>query len=230
MVLGALGGEAFPKKCINTKGEGSLAKASTAGERVAILILAPIPTPTMSTTTITITTAWAWAWAWAVATVARVAAATMATLDMNGVALIMGTLPRLHLANHFAGLRSGGHLFAVHTADPPATHESHLSEVLIEDLAIPQDVMGVVWVDTAIEATDLRIAQRTVSNTSETGGPVNPLTPTALAMIGGVGAGGLAVYQGLGIAIKLTALGATIITTMSFSPLVEAFLKYSRKS
>jgi hypothetical protein len=228
MVLEALSGEAFPKKCINTKGEGSLARAGTAEERVAILILAPITTPTMSTTTTTITMAWAWAWA--VATVARVAAATMAILDMIGVALVMGTLPRHHLANHLADLRSGGHLLVVHTADPPLTHQSHLSEVLIEDLVIPQDAMGVVWVDTAIEATDLRIEQRTVSSTSETGGPANSLTPTALAVIGGVGARGLAMYQGLGIAIKLTALGATIITTMGFFPSVEAFLKYSRKS
>lgn len=227
MVLEALSGEAFPKKCINTKGEGRLARAGTAGERVAIPILAPITTPTTNTTTITITMAWAWAWA--VATVARVAAATMAILGMIGVALVMGTLPRHHLAN-LADLRSGGHLLAVHTADPPLTHQSHLSEALIEDLVIPQDAMGVVWVDTAIEATDLRIEQRTVSSTSETGGPVNSLTPTTLAMIGGVGARGLAAYQGLGIAIKLTALGATIITTMSFFPSVEAFLKYSRKS
>ena len=162
----ASSGEGFPKKCTNTRGERSLARASTAGERVTIPILilrtrtrtptpilTPILTPTMDTTTATTITT---AWAWAIITVARVTAATiLATLNMIGVALMMSTLPRLHLANHLADLRSGNHLLTVNMADPPATHQSHLSEALIKGSAVPQGAMGAVWVDTAIKATDL---------------------------------------------------------------------------
>lgn len=238
VVREASSGEGFPKECTNTRGEGSLARANTTGETVTIPILTlilrtPTPTPnltpTMNTTTITITMAWAWA----ITTVARVATTTLATLNMIGVTLMLSTLPRLHLVNHLVDICWGNHLLAVNTVDPPATHQSHLSEALIKGSAVPQramKAMRAVWVDTAIKVTDLWITQRTVSNTLERGGPVNPLALTALAVVGRVGATGSAVSQGLGIAIKLTALGVTIMTAMSFFPLVEAFLRYSRNS